>query len=211
MLTIVKLCRLLFSASRNLQFMSYNAISASYSLQLRSRLCGEWGRSELVMYLLWSWNYVMQNTSLPFNKYAWLTTHNSFAIFGSPSESGVPIITFFNQEDSVLEQLNVKPIPILLGKPFGKIEGCIRLDWRLCSVFSLGDCHADISLNTVDSTALLIGDLQCLQNGVRGLMLDMYDFRNDIWLCHSFRGVCYDFTAFVSIGIHSETLSNAMD
>nr|PNR49485.1 hypothetical protein PHYPA_011381 [Physcomitrium patens] len=80
-----------------------------------------------------------KNTSLPFNKYAWLTTHNSFAIFGSPSESGVPIITFFNQEDSVLEQLN---------------------------------------------------------NGVRGLMLDMYDFRNDIWLCHSFRGVCYDFTAF---------------
>ena len=29
-------------------------------------------------------------------------------------------------------------------------------------------------------------------------MLDMYDFENDIWLCHSFQGQCYNFTAFVS-------------
>lgn len=37
-----------------------------------------------------------------------------------------------------------------------------------------------------------------LQNGVRGLMLDMYDFQNDIWLCHSFDGRCYgSTTAFV--------------
>ncbi|KAK3018580.1 hypothetical protein RJ639_004305 [Escallonia herrerae] len=35
-----------------------------------------------------------------------------------------------------------------------------------------------------------------LNNGVRGLMLDMYDFNNDIWLCHSFGGKCYNFTAF---------------
>ena len=28
-------------------------------------------------------------------------------------------------------------------------------------------------------------------------MLDMYDFANDIWLCHSFRGQCFNFTAFV--------------
>lgn len=43
---------------------------------------------------------------------------------------------------------------------------------------------------------LLIGSLQ---NGVRGLMLDMYDFNNDIWLCHSFGGRCYNYTAFVSV------------
>ena len=30
-------------------------------------------------------------------------------------------------------------------------------------------------------------------------MLDMYDFNNDIWLCHSFGGTCYNFTAFVSL------------
>ncbi|KAJ8430023.1 hypothetical protein Cgig2_008462 [Carnegiea gigantea] len=35
-----------------------------------------------------------------------------------------------------------------------------------------------------------------LQNGIRGLMLDMYDFENDIWLCHSFGGKCFNFTAF---------------
>jgi hypothetical protein len=35
-----------------------------------------------------------------------------------------------------------------------------------------------------------------LQNGVRGLMLDMYDFMDDIWLCHSFGGRCLNFTAF---------------
>jgi hypothetical protein len=42
------------------------------------------------------------------------------------------------------------------------------------------------------------------QNGVRGLMPDMYDFRNDIWLCHSYGGICHsyggicqNFTAFV--------------
>lgn len=27
-------------------------------------------------------------------------------------------------------------------------------------------------------------------------MLDMYDFEDDIWLCHSFRGQCFNFTAF---------------
>ncbi|XP_042374284.1 PI-PLC X domain-containing protein At5g67130-like [Zingiber officinale] len=35
-----------------------------------------------------------------------------------------------------------------------------------------------------------------LNNGVRGLMLDMYDFENDVWLCHSFGGQCFNFTAF---------------
>ncbi|KAL3580504.1 hypothetical protein D5086_018339 [Populus alba] len=34
------------------------------------------------------------------------------------------------------------------------------------------------------------------KNGIRGLMLDMYDFQNDIWLCHSFGGNCYNIAAF---------------
>ncbi|MED6226782.1 hypothetical protein PIB30_107100, partial [Stylosanthes scabra] len=37
---------------------------------------------------------------------------------------------------------------------------------------------------------------QQLHNGVRGLMLDMYDFDGDVWLCHSSRGQCHDYTAF---------------
>ncbi|KAL1322845.1 hypothetical protein HN51_067854 [Arachis hypogaea] len=79
------------------------------------------------------------NNSLPFNKYAFLTTHNSYAIEGEPSHTGVPRVTVTNQEDNVTQQLN---------------------------------------------------------NGVRALMLDTYDFKGDVWLCHSFGGNCYDFTAF---------------
>ncbi|KAL3525679.1 hypothetical protein ACH5RR_014051 [Cinchona calisaya] len=76
---------------------------------------------------------------LPFNKYSWLVTHNAFSIVDAPSLTGAQRITFYNQEDTVTNQL---------------------------------------------------------RNGVRGLMLDMYDFEDDIWLCHSFRGQCYNFTAF---------------
>ncbi|XP_010550360.1 PREDICTED: PI-PLC X domain-containing protein At5g67130-like [Tarenaya hassleriana] len=76
---------------------------------------------------------------LPFNKYTWLVTHNSFSIVDAPPLPGSQRLTFYNQEDSVTNQL---------------------------------------------------------RNGVRGLMLDMYDFDNDIWLCHSFRGQCFNFTAF---------------
>ncbi|KAG4930724.1 hypothetical protein AAZX31_17G164100 [Glycine max] len=76
---------------------------------------------------------------LPFNKYTWIVTHNSFSIVDAPPLPGVQRITFYNQEDTVTNQL---------------------------------------------------------RNGVRGLMLDMYDFQNDIWLCHSFRGQCFNFTAF---------------
>ncbi|XP_008241483.1 PREDICTED: PI-PLC X domain-containing protein At5g67130 [Prunus mume] len=76
---------------------------------------------------------------LPFNKYTWLVTHNSFSIVDAPPLPGVQRLTFFNQEDTVTNQL---------------------------------------------------------RNGVRGLMLDVYDFENDIWLCHSFRGQCFNFTAF---------------
>ncbi|CAA6675399.1 unnamed protein product [Spirodela intermedia] len=35
-----------------------------------------------------------------------------------------------------------------------------------------------------------------LNNGVRGLMLDFYDFLGDIWLCHSIMGTCFNLTAF---------------
>ncbi|TYI93724.1 hypothetical protein E1A91_D02G155200v1 [Gossypium mustelinum] len=76
--------------------------------------------------------------SLPFNRYAYLTTHNSFANEVEPLHTGIRL-TFLNQEDNVTQQLN---------------------------------------------------------NGVRALMLDTYDFKGDIWLCHSFGGRCHDFTAF---------------
>ncbi|XP_049935156.1 PI-PLC X domain-containing protein At5g67130-like [Nymphaea colorata] len=77
--------------------------------------------------------------SLPFNRYTWLTTHNSYAVQGMKDVGGVPRLSPSNQQDSILGQL---------------------------------------------------------QNGVRGLMLDMYDFEDDIWLCHSYGGHCHNFTAY---------------
>ncbi|PQM37748.1 hypothetical protein Pyn_01470 [Prunus yedoensis var. nudiflora] len=47
-----------------------------------------------------------KNNSLPFNKYAFLTTHNAFAIEGEPSHTGIPRVTFTNQEDTITQQLN---------------------------------------------------------------------------------------------------------
>ncbi|KAL9681512.1 hypothetical protein QQ045_013297 [Rhodiola kirilowii] len=84
-------------------------------------------------------NPTANNKGLPFNRYSWLTTHNSFAKLGVKSGTGGPLVAPANQQDSITDQLN---------------------------------------------------------NGVRGLMLDMYDFKNDIWLCHSFNGQCFDVTAF---------------
>ncbi|XP_057771187.1 PI-PLC X domain-containing protein At5g67130-like [Salvia miltiorrhiza] len=79
------------------------------------------------------------NNSVAFNKFAFLATHNSFAIEGAAFRTGVPRLAVANQEDTVTQQLN---------------------------------------------------------NGVRALMLDVYDYEGDIWLCHSFGGTCRDFTAF---------------
>jgi hypothetical protein len=83
---------------------------------------------------------------LPFNKYSWLTTHNSYAITGANSATGSFLVSPKNQEDSITNQL---------------------------------------------------------KNGVRGIMLDTYDFQNDIWLCHSTGGTCFNFTAFVSLQFES--------
>ncbi|CAO2830915.1 unnamed protein product [Amaranthus hypochondriacus] len=78
-------------------------------------------------------------SGLPFNKYTWLVTHNAFSNVNAPQLPGVQRITFYNQEDTVTNQL---------------------------------------------------------RNGARGLMLDMYDFEDDVWLCHSLQGHCYNITAF---------------
>ncbi|XP_072086847.1 PI-PLC X domain-containing protein At5g67130 isoform X1 [Arachis hypogaea] len=53
------------------------------------------------------------NNSLPFNKYAYLTTHNAFAIDGEPSQTGVPQVTITNQEDSITHQLSEPAIGTL--------------------------------------------------------------------------------------------------
>lgn len=53
---------------------------------------------------------VLQGTGLPFNRYAWLTTHNSFARLGQiRSPFGTPNVSPRNQQDTVTQQLNVSP------------------------------------------------------------------------------------------------------
>jgi hypothetical protein len=61
-----------------------------------------------------NWPDWVQGTGLPFNNYSWLTTHNSFALSGAPSATGVTIISPTNQEDTITAQLKVRPIPTAL-------------------------------------------------------------------------------------------------
>ncbi|KAH9663627.1 PI-PLC X domain-containing protein [Citrus sinensis] len=50
---------------------------------------------------------------LPFNKYSWLVTHNSFSIVDTPALPGVQRLTFYNQEDMVTNQLRQPAINTL--------------------------------------------------------------------------------------------------
>ncbi|RZC67318.1 hypothetical protein C5167_011016 [Papaver somniferum] len=121
--------------------------------------------------------------ALPFNKYTWLTTHNSFALLGQKSQTGSNIITPENQQDSITSQLNLNNyVRILNVPPAHSINVALKVHNK--------------SIGTKATTVTWAWQLSSLQNGVRGLMLDMYDFNNDIWLCHSFGGKCYNFTAF---------------
>ncbi|KAG8661631.1 hypothetical protein MANES_01G026400v8 [Manihot esculenta] len=78
--------------------------------------------------------FKLMNNSLPFNKYAFLTTHNSFAIEGEPSHTGVPRVTFTNQEDNVTQQLNHGVRALMLDTY--DFDG----DVWLCHSFE-GKCH----------------------------------------------------------------------
>jgi len=50
----------------------------------------------------------VQVNGLPFNRYSWLTTHNSFALAGARSATGSVILAPMNQDDTVAEQLKVR-------------------------------------------------------------------------------------------------------
>ena len=112
-----------------------------------------------------------QISGLPFNKYTWLVTHNAFSNVNAPQLPGVQRITFYNQEDTVTNQLRVRKISPL----FNLIVLIVDLEF-------IDRVHDSFDV---------------VQNGVRGLMLDMYDFEDDVWLCHSLQGHCYNITAFV--------------
>ena len=49
-----------------------------------------------------------QVKGLPFNRYSWLTTHNSFALTGAKPPTGSALLAPTNQEDSITTQLQVR-------------------------------------------------------------------------------------------------------
>ncbi|PPS01005.1 hypothetical protein GOBAR_AA19651 [Gossypium barbadense] len=121
-----------------------------------------------------------QVKGLPYNRYSWLTTHNSFARLGKKSATGSLILEPTNQQDSITDQLN-------------EGQTCV----------SNGNCDSGLHCETCVANGNVRPRCTRIQpvnptskNGVRGLMLDMYDFQNDIWLCHSFGGQCFNNTAF---------------
>ncbi|THU70951.1 hypothetical protein C4D60_Mb08t30390 [Musa balbisiana] len=142
-----------------------------------------------------------QGNGLPFNRYAWLTTHNSFARLGQQSRTGTPVIAPENQQDSVTGQLNVSATILLCFDGCGSsstrspVSRVARNRSPVAESKRVGRVR---SFHRSDLLHLLLMHTALLpiQNGVRGLMLDMYDFENDIWLCHSFGGNCFNFTAF---------------
>ncbi|CAN4112191.1 unnamed protein product [Withania somnifera] len=52
-------------------------------------------------------NPLLKVKGLPFNRYSWLTTHNSFAKLKAKSGTGGVILAPMNQQDTITEQLSV--------------------------------------------------------------------------------------------------------
>lgn len=52
---------------------------------------------------------------LAFNNYTWLTTHNSYALTSTKSSTGSSLITEFNQEDTVTNQLKVSLVSLYIN------------------------------------------------------------------------------------------------
>ncbi|KAM7264169.1 hypothetical protein ACFE04_001852 [Oxalis oulophora] len=135
----------LFSLSLGLKIgetcsLSNNTSTASTcDAGLRCEACLASGNTQPTCTRIRPTNPTSKVKGLAFNKYSWLTTHNSYANPAALTVKGPVLLTPLTQEDSITIQLS---------------------------------------------------------NGVRGLMLDMYDFKNDVWLCHSTGSQCYDFTAF---------------
>lgn len=83
--------------------------------------------------------------------------------------------------------------------PTSKVKG---LPFNRYSWLTTHNAFAQLGAKSATGAVLLAPENQQdtvtsqLNNGVRGLMLDMYDFENDIWLCHSFGGRCFNYTAF---------------
>ncbi|KAI3976686.1 hypothetical protein MKX01_008544 [Papaver californicum] len=107
------------------------------------------------------------NNSLPYNKYAYLTTHNAFAIDGEPSHNGVPRITFNNQEDTIIQQLN-NGVRALMLDTYG-----FKDDIWLCHPRE-GKCHHITTFITLDTLKEIEAFLAANPSEIITLILEDY-------------------------------------
>ncbi|KAJ6371196.1 hypothetical protein OIU77_001657 [Salix suchowensis] len=114
----------------------------------------------------WKWimHQKLNNNSLPFNKYAFLTTHNAYAIDGYPSHTGVPRITLTNQEDSITEQLNNGARALMLDTYDFRGDGP--------AIDSLKEIEAFLSANPSAIVTLILEDYVRAPNGLTKVFTD---------------------------------------
>ncbi|CAK9163008.1 unnamed protein product [Ilex paraguariensis] len=108
--------------------------------------------------------FKLLNNSLPLNKYAFLTTHNAYAIDGEPSHTGVPRITFTNQEDNVTRQLNNGVRALMLDTyDFQGDEPAID---------TLREIEAFLSANPSEIVSVILEDYVQAPNGLTKVFTD---------------------------------------
>ncbi|CAI0390716.1 unnamed protein product [Linum tenue] len=100
--------------------------------------------------------FKLLNNSLPFNKYAFLTTHNSFAIRGEPPGTGIPRVTTTSQEDSVTQQLNHGVRALMLD----------LYDFKEPAMETLKEIEAFMSSNPSEIVTLILEDNVKTPNGL---------------------------------------------
>ncbi|KAM0937880.1 putative PLC-like phosphodiesterase, TIM beta/alpha-barrel domain superfamily [Dioscorea sansibarensis] len=125
--------------------------------------------------------FKLLNNSLPFNSYAYLTTHNSFAIDNEPSHTLLPRITFSNQEDSVTEQLNNGARALMLDTY--DFEGdvwlchslggtCFEITAFSPAIDTMMEIETFLSMNPTEIVTLILEDYVQAPNGLTKVFND---------------------------------------
>ncbi|CAN0870251.1 PI-PLC X domain-containing protein At5g67130, partial [Linum grandiflorum] len=102
------------------------------------------------------------NNSLPFNKYAFLTTHNAFAINNYPLHTPIPRVTETNQEDSITEQLNNGVRALMLD----------TYDFQGPAIDYLKEVEAFMSANPSEVVTIILEDYVQAANGLTKVFTD---------------------------------------
>ncbi|RXI07144.1 hypothetical protein DVH24_026280 [Malus domestica] len=117
---------------------------------------------------------------LPFNKYTWLATHNSFSIVDAPPVAGVQRLTFYNQEDTVTNQLR-NGVRGLMLDIFARLFMMCPLDFsQQPAINTLTEVETFLSQNPTEIVTIIIEDYVKTPKGLTTLFtnagLDKYWF-----------------------------------